>query len=271
MRRPLSGATGRSRAASSGAASSRARAERDAVLGPLDLETEVRRLAVRVGDRLHDVERERLEHGEVRLDQHPVVEVIARKRPARLVRRALHVDVEVRPAVDRLSAQPPAHALQRVHGAREYTGRSRSMFETAELGRTVSREEFEAQEPQLRLDLLEAQRALARAGVPVIVLLAGADGAGKGETVKRAARVAGPARPRHPRLRPADRRGARAAALVALLAQPAAPRADRHLLRLVVQRAARRARLRPARAAAASSGSSPRSRSSSRCSPRTAR
>ena len=59
------------------------------------------------------------------------------------------------------------------------------MFETAELGRSVSREEFEAQEPQLRLDLLEAQRALARAGVPVILLLAGADGAGKGETVKR--------------------------------------------------------------------------------------
>ena len=59
------------------------------------------------------------------------------------------------------------------------------MFETAELGRTVSREEFEAQEPQLRLDLLEAQRALARAGVPVILLLAGADGAGKGETAKR--------------------------------------------------------------------------------------
>jgi polyphosphate:AMP phosphotransferase len=59
------------------------------------------------------------------------------------------------------------------------------MFETAELGRTLSREEFEAEEPQLRLDLLEAQRALARAGVPVILLLAGADGAGKGETVKR--------------------------------------------------------------------------------------
>ncbi len=59
------------------------------------------------------------------------------------------------------------------------------MFETAELGRTISREEFEAEEPRLRLDLLEAQRALQKAGVPVILLLAGADGAGKGETVKR--------------------------------------------------------------------------------------
>jgi polyphosphate:AMP phosphotransferase len=59
------------------------------------------------------------------------------------------------------------------------------MFETAELGRTVSREEFEAREPKLRLELLEAQRALQKAGVPVVLLFAGADGAGKGETVKR--------------------------------------------------------------------------------------
>ena len=59
------------------------------------------------------------------------------------------------------------------------------MFETAEVGRSVSREEFEAQEPKLRLQLLEAQRALQKEGVPVIVLFAGADGAGKGETVKR--------------------------------------------------------------------------------------
>jgi polyphosphate:AMP phosphotransferase len=59
------------------------------------------------------------------------------------------------------------------------------MFETAEIGRTVSREEYEAEEPKLRLDLLEAQRALQQAGVPVVLLFAGADGAGKGETVKK--------------------------------------------------------------------------------------
>ena len=53
------------------------------------------------------------------------------------------------------------------------------MFETAELGRSVGREEFEAEEPKLRLELLEAQRRLQKAGVPVIVLLAVADGAGK--------------------------------------------------------------------------------------------
>jgi polyphosphate:AMP phosphotransferase len=59
------------------------------------------------------------------------------------------------------------------------------MFETAELGRSVGKEEFEAEVPKLRLELLEAQRELHKAGVPVIVLLAGADGAGKGETVSR--------------------------------------------------------------------------------------
>jgi polyphosphate:AMP phosphotransferase len=59
------------------------------------------------------------------------------------------------------------------------------MFETAELGRSVGKEEFEAEVPKLRLELLEAQRELQKAGVPVILLLAGADGAGKGETVSR--------------------------------------------------------------------------------------
>jgi len=59
------------------------------------------------------------------------------------------------------------------------------VFETAELGRSVGKQEFEAEVPKLRLELLQAQRALQKAGVPVIVLLAGADGAGKGETVAR--------------------------------------------------------------------------------------
>ena len=35
-----------------------------------------------------------------------------------------------------------------------------SMFETAELGRSVSKEQFEQEVPKLRLELLEAQRAL---------------------------------------------------------------------------------------------------------------
>ena len=70
-------------------------------------------------------------------------------------------------------------------GAKNTRQRRPPMFETAEIGRTVSREEYEAEESKLRLDLLEAQRALQKAGVPVVLLLAGADGAGKGETVKK--------------------------------------------------------------------------------------
>ena len=58
------------------------------------------------------------------------------------------------------------------------------MFEAAELGRTVSKEEFKAREPVLLGELLEVQSQLrAAAAFPVIVVFAGVDGAGKGETV----------------------------------------------------------------------------------------
>jgi polyphosphate:AMP phosphotransferase len=57
------------------------------------------------------------------------------------------------------------------------------MFEAAELGRTIPKEEFKARTPALRTDLLEAQRQLTSARFPVIVVFGGVDGAGKGETV----------------------------------------------------------------------------------------
>ncbi len=57
------------------------------------------------------------------------------------------------------------------------------MFEAAELGRKVSRQEYDAQEPKLRLALLELQQELRRADFPVILIFAGVDGAGKGSTV----------------------------------------------------------------------------------------
>lgn len=56
------------------------------------------------------------------------------------------------------------------------------MFEVAELEQTVSTEEFQQQVPRLRERLLEAQARLQTAGFPVIMLFAGVDGAGKGET-----------------------------------------------------------------------------------------
>jgi polyphosphate:AMP phosphotransferase len=57
------------------------------------------------------------------------------------------------------------------------------MFEAAELGRKISKPAFEKRAPKLRAALLEAQQQLRGAPFPVIVLFAGVDGAGKGETV----------------------------------------------------------------------------------------
>jgi polyphosphate:AMP phosphotransferase len=58
------------------------------------------------------------------------------------------------------------------------------MFESAELGHTIDKARYRREEPRLRADLLDAQYdvgSLAR--FPVIVLVNGVDGAGKGETV----------------------------------------------------------------------------------------
>ena len=59
------------------------------------------------------------------------------------------------------------------------------MFEGAELGRKVSKEDFKAEIPELRTRLLAAQRHARKAGLPVVVVVAGVDGAGKGEVVNR--------------------------------------------------------------------------------------
>ncbi len=57
------------------------------------------------------------------------------------------------------------------------------MFETAELGHKTPKKQYEAEEPELRLALLRAQDRLKDADFPVIILIGGVDGAGKGETV----------------------------------------------------------------------------------------
>jgi polyphosphate:AMP phosphotransferase len=59
------------------------------------------------------------------------------------------------------------------------------MFESAQLPHALSREELDAQLPALRLELLEVQQQLARADFPVIIVIAGAEGAGKGDTANR--------------------------------------------------------------------------------------
>lgn len=58
------------------------------------------------------------------------------------------------------------------------------MFEASELGHEISKEQYESEVPELRADLLDAQYAVKENGTfPVVVLIAGVDGAGKGETV----------------------------------------------------------------------------------------
>jgi polyphosphate:AMP phosphotransferase len=57
------------------------------------------------------------------------------------------------------------------------------MFETAELGRTVSKQDYRTEVAGLRWQLLDAQRQLRSAPFPLIVVFGGVDGAGKSETV----------------------------------------------------------------------------------------
>jgi AMP-polyphosphate phosphotransferase len=58
------------------------------------------------------------------------------------------------------------------------------VFETAELGHHLPKTEYRKIEPELRMQLLEAQYDLSQNGkFPVIMLISGVRGAGKGETV----------------------------------------------------------------------------------------
>ena len=59
------------------------------------------------------------------------------------------------------------------------------MFEAAELGHEISKAEYEKEVPLLRAGLLQAQRDLMAARVPLVLIVSGADGAGKSETVNR--------------------------------------------------------------------------------------
>ena len=53
------------------------------------------------------------------------------------------------------------------------------MFEAAKLGRKVSKEVFKEQEPELRTELLEAQRQLRDSNISVVAIVSGVEGAGK--------------------------------------------------------------------------------------------
>ncbi|MDB5887401.1 MAG: hypothetical protein JWM03_273, partial [Rhodocyclales bacterium] len=58
------------------------------------------------------------------------------------------------------------------------------MFESAEVGHAIDKKTFRKEEEALRGELLLAQNALREQGKsPVVVLISGVDGAGKGETI----------------------------------------------------------------------------------------
>ena len=57
------------------------------------------------------------------------------------------------------------------------------MFEAAELGRTLDKDDYKEIVPELRTGLLSLQQELRDCDFPVILLISGADGAGKSETV----------------------------------------------------------------------------------------
>jgi len=57
------------------------------------------------------------------------------------------------------------------------------MFEVAELGQRLSKKEYNQRVPLLRTELLTVQQRLKAANFPVLVLISGVDGAGKGRTV----------------------------------------------------------------------------------------
>src|SRR3970040_1083612 len=57
------------------------------------------------------------------------------------------------------------------------------MFESAEVGNKLSKETFKNEAPAVRAALLGVQRRIATSDLAPIVLIAGAEGAGKGETM----------------------------------------------------------------------------------------
>lgn len=59
------------------------------------------------------------------------------------------------------------------------------MFEATKVGRSVSKQEFKEQRDELRTQLLEAQRQMRDAEVPVVAIISGVEAAGKGQVVNR--------------------------------------------------------------------------------------
>ncbi len=59
------------------------------------------------------------------------------------------------------------------------------MFEAAELGQSISKSDFKERQPELHTRLLDLQYQVRQSGIPVIVIVSGVEGAGKGAVVNR--------------------------------------------------------------------------------------
>src|SRR5262245_26707022 len=59
------------------------------------------------------------------------------------------------------------------------------MFESAELGRAISKKNYERDLPELRARMVQAEFSLKESKLPVIIIIAGVDEAGKVELVHR--------------------------------------------------------------------------------------
>ena len=59
------------------------------------------------------------------------------------------------------------------------------MFEATKVGRTIDKETYKVQQEELRTQLLLVQRELKQTDIPVVIIVSGVEGAGKGEVVNR--------------------------------------------------------------------------------------
>ena len=59
------------------------------------------------------------------------------------------------------------------------------MFEAAEVGRSLSKEEYKHAEPEVHTRLLNLQMKLRQSGKALIIIVSGVEGAGKGEVVDK--------------------------------------------------------------------------------------
>ena len=57
------------------------------------------------------------------------------------------------------------------------------MFETVVLGRRCSDKDYKEQAPALRIKLFEAQRQCITRNIPLLIIIAGIDGAGRGAVI----------------------------------------------------------------------------------------